>query len=107
MILIRFGTCSTHGGKFFVWERLYLHGYKWSPLCRVRLQHFHTLNEHRPSVQPTNINIKPIKSNIYSAIDTVLKRAVHEKVETTTFKEMIKYGSVFMHTLPDHEDNNG
>lgn len=44
MIIPRLGRWSSSSGSIFIWDRLYLHGYKWTPLCRVRFRYLHTLN---------------------------------------------------------------
>ena len=36
MIVIRFGRWSSQAGMFFVCERIYWKGWKWTPFCRVR-----------------------------------------------------------------------
>lgn len=55
MIPLRWGKWSSSSGSMFVWERLYLHGWKWTPLCRVRLRYFKTLSEKSHSDQHLNI----------------------------------------------------
>jgi hypothetical protein len=39
MILIRFGRWSHAAGRFFVWDRIYWKGWKWTPFCRVKRRH--------------------------------------------------------------------
>ncbi len=45
MIWIRFGKWDSHAGRVFLWERLYHHGYKWTPLCRVSFRYLKTMKE--------------------------------------------------------------
>lgn len=45
MILPRLGRWNTSAGSILVWERLYLHGYKWTPLCKVRFRYLKTSME--------------------------------------------------------------
>ena len=35
MILPRLGSWSISGGALFVWHRIYWHGYRWTPFCRI------------------------------------------------------------------------
>jgi len=35
MIFIRFGDWNSSYGRYFVWKRIYVHGYKWTPFVRV------------------------------------------------------------------------
>jgi len=45
MILPRLGKWSSSAGRWFIWERLYLFGYRWTPLCRARFRYLKTLRE--------------------------------------------------------------
>ena len=45
MIIPRLGKWSSSHGSIFRWERLYLYGYKWTPLCRVGFRYLKTLRE--------------------------------------------------------------
>ncbi len=40
MIWISFGKWNHSAGNFFVRERIYLKGYKWTPFVRVQLRHY-------------------------------------------------------------------
>jgi len=35
MILPRLGKWSHAAGRWFVWDRIYYKGYKWTPFCKV------------------------------------------------------------------------
>lgn len=35
MIAIRFGRWSHAAGRWFVWDRIYWHGWRWTPFCRL------------------------------------------------------------------------
>jgi hypothetical protein len=45
MIIPRLGKWTMASGRHLVWERLYLHGHKWTPLCRVRFRNLKTVRE--------------------------------------------------------------
>jgi len=36
MIIISFGKWSTAAGRWFIRERIYINGYKWTPFCKIR-----------------------------------------------------------------------
>lgn len=42
MIWINFGRWDNAYGRVFVRSRLYLHGWKWTPLVRVRFRYLKT-----------------------------------------------------------------
>jgi DNA-directed RNA polymerase subunit RPC12/RpoP len=35
MIVLNFGRFSHRGGRFLFWERIYWHGWRWTPFCRI------------------------------------------------------------------------
>ena len=35
MILPRFGRWSSASGALFIWKRIYWHGWRWTPFCRI------------------------------------------------------------------------
>lgn len=39
MIALSFERWSHSAGRWFVWDRIYRHGYKWTPFCKLRLRH--------------------------------------------------------------------
>jgi hypothetical protein len=45
MILPRLGKWQLSSGSIFIWERLYLYGYKWTPLCKVRFRYLKTIRQ--------------------------------------------------------------
>ena len=36
MKMIRFGKWRSSAGRWFIWERIYWKGYRWTPFCSVR-----------------------------------------------------------------------
>ncbi len=54
MILPRFGRWSSFHGRWFVWNRIWRKGYKWTPFCRVKRRYSpkRTLPE-RPMLEPS------------------------------------------------------
>jgi len=55
MIIPRLGKWSNAAGFFFIWERLYLHGWKWTPFCRIRLRYLRTMRESMHEDQHINL----------------------------------------------------
>jgi len=55
MIIPRLGKWSSSSGAFFIWERLYKFGWKWTPFCRVRLRYYKTLSDRNHSDQHINL----------------------------------------------------
>jgi hypothetical protein len=39
MIIPRLGKWSSLHGSIFVWKRLFLYGYKWTPFCSVSFRY--------------------------------------------------------------------
>lgn len=55
MIIPRFGKWSISAGSIFIWERLYLYGWKWTPFCKVKFRYLKTLSECNHQDQHINL----------------------------------------------------
>lgn len=47
MLWLSFARWSSVAGKVFIRERLYLHGYKWTPLVKIKFRYLKTISRSR------------------------------------------------------------